>query len=198
MNLEETLREAIRTCGKPMNLIYKLPRRGKADLVLILDVSGSCKAASELMLTFIGILKEIFPRGCSAFAFVNSLYDISGIFEAGNVEESVQEVLGLIPRAGQYSNYEVPLRDMWDRHRNRITKDSMVIFIGDARNNKNDPGKEYIRNICRKAKRAYWLNTDANEKWDQGDSIASVYGHYTRMYETVNIRQLLGFIMEMR
>lgn len=198
MNLEETLREAIRTCGKPMNLIYKLPRRGKADLVLILDVSGSCKAASELMLTFIGILKEIFPRGCSAFAFVNSLYDISGIFEAGNVEESVQEVLGLIPRAGQYSNYEVPLRDMWDRHRNRITKDSMVIFIGDARNNKNDPGKEYIRNICRKAKRAYWLNTDANEKWDQGDSIASVYGHYARMYETVNIRQLLGFIMEMR
>lgn len=110
----------------------------------------------------------------------------------------MQEVLGLIPRAGQYSNYEVPLRDMWDRHRNRITKDSMVIFIGDARNNKNDPGKEYIRNICRKAKRAYWLNTDANEKWDQGDSIASVYGHYARMYETVNIRQLLGFIMEMR
>lgn len=198
MNLEETLREAIRTCGKPMNLIYKLPRRGKADLVLILDVSGSCKAASELMLTFIGILKEIFPRGCSAFAFVNSLYDISGIFETGNVEESVREVLDLIPRAGQYSNYEVPLRDMWERHRNRITKDSMVIFIGDARNNKNDPGKEYIRNICRKAKHAYWLNTDVSDKWDQGDSIASVYGHYARMYETVNIQQLLGFIMEMR
>ena len=74
----------------------------------------------------------------------------------------------------------------------------MVIFIGDARKNKNDPGKEYIRNICRKAKHAYWLNTDASDKWDQGDSIASVYGYYARMYETVNIRQLLGFIMEMR
>ena len=37
-----------------------------------------------------------------------------------------------------------------------------------------------------------------SDKWDQGDSIASVYGYYARMYETVNIQQLLGFIMEMR
>lgn len=198
MDIENTLREAVRTCGQPMNLVYKLPKRSKADLILILDVSGSCKAASEMMLTFIGILKEIFPRGCSAFAFVNRLYDISKVYDTANVDESIDEVLNMIPRAGQYSNYERPLREMWEDHRNKITKDSCVIFIGDARNNKNDAGRDYIRNICRKAKCAYWLNTDVREKWDQGDSIASVYGKYAKMYETTNVKELLGFISEMR
>ena len=198
LNMEETIRESIRTCGQPMNLVYRQPKRNKADLILILDVSGSCKDASELMLTFIGILKEIFPRGCSAFAFVNSLYDISKVYETEDVEQATKKILSMIPSVGQYSNYERPLRSMWEEYRNRISKDSMVIFIGDARNNKNDTGEEYIRNICRKAKCAYWLNTDARQKWDQGDSIVSVYGHYAKMYETGNIRQLLGFISEMR
>lgn len=198
LNLEETMREAIRTCGHPINLIYQQPRRGKTDLVLILDVSGSCKDASELMLTFIGLLKEVFPRGCSAFAFVNSLYDISRVYDTEDVDNAAKQILAMIPRSGQYSNYERPLRNMWEEYRSRISKDSMVIFIGDARNNKNDAGEDYIKNICRKAKCAYWLNTDDRKKWDQGDSIASVYGHYATMYEIRNIRQLLGFLSEMK
>ena len=152
--------------------IYKQPRRSKADLVLILDVSGSCKDASEMMLTFIGLLKEVFPRGCSAFAFVNSLYDISRVYDTEDVDNAAKQILTMIPRSGQYSNYERPLRSMWKEYRNRISKDSMIIFIGDARNNKNDAGENYIKNICRKAKCAYWLNTDDRKKWDQGDSIA--------------------------
>ena len=148
LNLEETMRESIRTCGQPINLIYKQPRRSKADLVLILDVSGSCKDASEMMLTFIGLLKEVFPRGCSAFAFVNSLYDISRVYDTEDVDNAAKQILTMIPRSGQYSNYERPLRSMWKEYRNRISKDSMIIFIGDARNNKNDAGENYIKNIC--------------------------------------------------
>ena len=151
-----------------------------------------------MMLTFIGLLKEAFPRGCSAFAFVNSLYDISRVYDTEDVDNAAKQILTMIPRSGQYSNYERPLRSMWKEYRNRISNDSMIIFIGDARNNKNDAGENYIKNICRKAKCAYWLNTDDRKKWDQGDSIASVYGHYAAMYEIRNIRQLLGFLSEMK
>lgn len=52
LNLEETMRESIRTCGQPINLIYKQPRRSKADLVLFWMCPDSCKDASEMMLTF--------------------------------------------------------------------------------------------------------------------------------------------------
>ena len=100
------MRESIRTCGQPINLIYKQPRRSKADLVLILDVSGSCKDASEMMLTFIGLLKEVFPRGCSAFAFVNSLYDISRVYDTEDVDNAAKQILTMSPRSGQYSNYD--------------------------------------------------------------------------------------------
>ncbi len=198
LNMEETIKYAIRTGGIPLKPIYNLPKRSKADLVMLLDVSGSCKSASEMMLTFIGILKEVFPRGCKAFAFVNTLYDISKIYETSNTDLAVHEALSLIPRAGQYSNYEQPLRTMWEKHHQDITKDSIVVFIGDARNNKNASGEEYLKNICRKAKTAFWLNTETKEKWDCQDSIASVYGKYASMREVVTIRQLLHFINEIR
>lgn len=198
INMEETVKHAIRTGGIPLKLVYNLPKRSKADLIMILDVSGSCKSASEMMLTFIGILKEIFPRGCKAFAFVNTLYDISKIYETSNTDLAVREALSLIPRAGQYSNYEQLLRTMWEKHRRDITKDSIVVFIGDARNNKNASGEEYLKNICRKAKTAFWLNTETKEKWDCQDSIASIYGKYASMREVVTIRQLLHFINEIR
>lgn len=194
LNLEHTIAEAMRTGGLPMKLLFDQPKRNKADLVLVLDVSGSCKKASELMLNFIGLLKSVFPRGCKAFAFVNSLYDISDIYETDDIETAVDEVLKMIPRSGQYSNYEVPLRMLWEENKKAFTKDTTVIFIGDARNNKNGSGEEYIKNISRRCKHAYWLNTEDHTLWNTADSIASVYGKYALMQQVTTPSELISFI----
>lgn len=197
INMEQTICNAMRTCGLPMKLAYDMPKRSKADLILVLDVSGSCKGASEMMLKFAGLLKSVFPRGCKAFAFVNSLYDISDVYDVSDLDMAVGKALNMIPRRGQYSNYEVPLRTMWKKRKNDITKDSIVIFIGDARNNKNDPGEYFIKNICRKAKHAYWLNTDPYEKWNTGDSQAYIYGKYAKMVKMSTSAELIQFISKL-
>ena len=198
IDMGKTIKNACRTGGLPMDIFKELKRPGKSNLILILDVSGSCKEASEMMLTFMYLLQSVFPRGCKAFAFVNSLYDITDIMHTENPEQAICTALNLIPRRGVYSNYERPIIDMWENHKSSITKDSFVIIIGDARNNKNGAAESEFKNIVRRAKKTYWMNTDKLEKWGQGDSIAQTYARYCKMFETRTPKAIVQFLNEMK
>lgn len=194
LNMKDTIQAACKTGGLPLSLNFDKPMKNKTNLVLVLDVSGSCSAASKMMLTFIYLLKDVFPRGCDAFAFVNSLYDISEIMNVSEIESAINDVLNIIPRKGVYSNYYEPLKTLWGNYKKKITKDSIVIFMGDARNNKNDTAEEFIKNIGHRAKKCIWLNTETIEKWNKADSLASLYGKYSEMYEVINTAELISFI----
>lgn len=194
LNMKDTIQAACKTGGLPLSLNFDKPMKNKTNLVLVLDVSGSCSAASKMMLTFIYLLKDVFPRGCDAFAFVNSLYDISEIMNASEIESAINDVLNIIPRKGVYSNYYESLKTLWGNYKKKITKDSIVIFMGDARNNKNDTAEEFIKNIGHRAKKCIWLNTETIEKWNKADSLASLYGKYSEMYEVINTAELISFI----
>ena len=114
--------------------------------------------------------------------------------KASDINESIKDVLDTIPRKGVYSNYFKPLRSLWVNNKQEITSDSIVIFMGDARNNANDPGLEYVKNIARRAKKAYWLNTEPFDKWGYKDSLAFEYAKFFKMYEVLNASDLIGFI----
>ena len=195
LDVPATIKKSCQTGGIPLQLLHKKPIRQKANLILILDVSGSCKNASEMMLVFMHAMKEAFPGGCKTYAFTNKLYDISSFFDTDNPDEVVHEVMDAIPRAGAYSNYEKPFQTFYKEHMSEVTGDSYVYFIGDARNNKNKSGAEFVKAIARKSKKAFWLNTEKREKWDTGDSIMRTYAPYmTKIAETVTPAELLGFL----
>lgn len=195
IDIGKTIRGACKTGGIPMKLHYKKPKPGKTDLVLVLDISGSCKEASGMMMTFMYLLRAAFPHGSRAFCFVNSLYDVSEIMDVrSDVDTAMDRVLSTIPTKGVYSDYGVPIQTMYDKYLPKITKDTILIFMGDARSNKRDPKINEFRAMCRKAKRAYWLNTEPVNEWDTADSIASLYGKYTDMFETVNPKEIMEFI----
>lgn len=194
IDMLKTIQYACKTGGMPIQLYYQEKKPSKTNLVLVLDISGSCKAASSMMLTFMHMLKTVFPKGTKAFVFVNSLYDISGLMDTNDIEKSISKIFAAIPTRGIYSNYFNPINQLWNEHRHEIKSDSIVIFMGDARNNSNKPGYDILKNICRKAKKAYWLNTEEYQKWDQKDSIASGYAKYAKMYEVINTNELAGFI----
>ena len=197
IDIPQTCKKACRTNGIPIDLEFIKPKKDKARLVMFLDVSGSCKSASEMMLTFMHEMRDIFPGGCETYVFINSLFDVSDIFEESiDSKESVQGILESIPRKGVYSNYYKPFKDFYENYLYKVTKDSIVFFIGDARNNKNPTGEEYIKAISRKAKKTYWLNIDHKEKWNQGDSIIGIYSNYMNMVsETLTTGDLLHFLI---
>ena len=94
IDIGKTIRGACKTGGIPMKLHYKKPKPGKTDLVLMLDISGSCKEASGMMMTFMYLLRAAFPHGSKAFCFVNSLYDVSEIMDVrSDVDTAMDRVL---------------------------------------------------------------------------------------------------------
>lgn len=140
-------------------------------------------------------MKEVFPGGCSTYAFTNKLYDISEFMEMDDAAAAVSEVLKAIPRSGAYSNYELPFRTFYKSNMSKVTGDSYVYIIGDARNNKNRSGEEYVKAIARKAKKAFWLNTEEMSDWNTGDSIIGTYAKYmTKVAQTTTAAELLGFL----
>ena len=195
IDIPATVKKSCQTGGIPLCLIHQKPIRQKSNLILILDVSGSCKEASELMLVFMHAMKEVFPGGCSTYAFTNKLYDISEFMEMDDAAAAVSEVLKAIPRSGAYSNYEIPFRTFYNSNMSKVTGDSYVYIIGDARNNKNRSGEEYVKAIARKAKKAFWLNTEEMSDWNTGDSIIGTYAKYiTKVAQTTTAAELLGFL----
>ncbi|MCD7951056.1 MAG: VWA domain-containing protein [Erysipelotrichaceae bacterium] len=194
IDIQTTIQNTFKTGGLPLRLNYQKPKPNKTNLILILDVSGSCKEASQMMLTFMYILKSVFPRGCQTFAFVDSLYDISHILDAADIDTAIEKALAIIPRHGVYSNYFISLNSFWNEHRSIITSDSMVVVMGDGRNNRNPTGENIVKNIARRVKKAYWLNTESKYKWNQADSLASLYGKYFKMYEILNTNDLIHFV----
>ena len=107
-----------------------------------------------------------------------------------------RRVLNVIPTRGVYSDYGVPIQMLYDKYLPKITKDTILIVMGDARGNRHDPKIYEFRAMCRKAKRAYWLNTEPVNEWDTADSDASLYGTYADMFETVNPKEIMEFIAE--
>lgn len=195
LDLSETARLACGTGGTPMRLAMKKPRRRRTNLIMFLDVSGSCRNASELMLRFMGAMKDAFPGGCRTYAFTDRLYDVSGFYESRNMEHAAGRIIDSIPSAGVYSNYERPLREFCEGHMSEVTRDSIVYFIGDARNNKNESGSEFFKRIARRSKRTYWLNTEPKAKWNEGDSIIGEYAKYADdVVEVLTTRQLADFL----
>ena len=198
-DVKNIVKKACSTDGVPLRLIFRKSIENKPKLVLFLDVSGSCSAASRLMLLFIYYLKQAFAGGCEAYVFVNSLHNITSFMNAKVPTDAADKVLASIPTRGVYSDYYTPLKSFYDNNMSSVNKNTIVMFIGDARNNRNASGEEYIKAISRKSRACFWLNTEDENKWDTGDSIVSCYSRY--MQETLpvlTVGDLVNFVTNFR
>ena len=194
LNVQETILSAFKTGGRPMRLVFNKPKVSKANMVLVLDISGSCSAAAKVMMTLAWHFRSLFPGGCKVFVFVDTLYDVSDILRGEDIDGSVATVLSKVPTRGVYSNYFKPLEQLATKHINHINKETLLLFIGDARNNANPTGLQHLRTVVDKAKTAWWLNTEDYEEWGTGDSIAPEYSSVLPMHEVVTLAQLVDFI----
>ena len=91
----------------------------------------------------------------------------------------------------------MPLFQLSEEHLGEITKDSIVIFIGDARNNRNLSGEEFLKKVHDKTKKVFWLNTEKKNMWNSGDSIMGKYQPFVKeTVETVNTDELIDALMQ--
>lgn len=175
VDIRATMRTAARTNGEPIDIRYKKPKKSHAKVVILTDISGSCRQASTLALYFMGLMGDAFPGGCRKYVFVNQLVPVDKYFRDRSAVEGVKAVLGNVPTRGIYSNYGATIQQLRAEIGGTIHKDTTVIILGDARNNKNQSAAEDLKYIADRCHRVFWLNTDSPSKWNSGDSIIGQY-----------------------
>ena len=87
------------------------------------------------------------------------------------------------------------LTDFVTRFGRDINRRSVVIILGDARNNYHQAHPETVRYLKEKARAVYWLNPEPTTYWNSGDSVIAQYAPYlTKIVECRSLRQLEAFV----
>ena len=190
-DFRKTIQASVKYNGIPLKFYYRMKIKIKYILFCILDVSGSVSKYLEVLSLFLYELNTVFNGGIEIYGFVSDLLDFTDVFKNQTVDEAVKLTQG---RRG-YSNYNKALNDFYDNCYQRIDKESIILYFGDARNNKNASGKEILSAINSKAGYSVWLNSEEHKKWDTGDSIMSTYSKCVNsVFEINTVEQVIYFL----
>lgn len=188
---KKTLQESVKYNGIPLKLYYKKPIVKKFKLFVVLDVSGSVSKYLKVLSAFLFELNTVFNGGIEVYGFVSDLLNFTDGFKRNSLDEAVQCTLG---HRG-YSNYYKALADFYSECYQRVDKDSIILYFGDARNNKNQSGEELLYNINKRAKYSVWLNPEPKNEWNTGDSVMNIYSrNVNATYEVNKVNQLIYFL----
>ncbi len=190
LDAKATIRANQRYGGVPVEIRYRR-RRLKPKLALICDVSTSMRHCAEFMLTLIYELQDQVGRARS-FAFISDMEEVSPAFAELPVQQAVEQVLTQLPPGYYSTDLGASLATFDRRFMDAIDHRTTVIFLGDARNNYNDPRLDLMQQIQRRARRVIWLNPEAPAMWGSGDSDMPHYAPVVdRVFEVGNLAQLI-------
>lgn len=166
VDLRRTLRAATASGGVPVRLERRSRRPARPDLVVLCDLSRSVATASELCLGLIAPAGRHFRR-VHLFAYVDRLCAIS--IEQGHV--APDGPLDLHAR----SDFGRVLRDLWETRADVLGRSTLLLVLGDARNNRLPPRADLLRAARERVGRLVWLVPERAERWNTGDSVLERY-----------------------
>jgi uncharacterized protein len=166
LDFRRTIRGAMSTGGLPLRPRLRARRPGRPDLVALCDLSGSVAAASELLLGLLAPASGVFRR-VHLFAYVDRLCPVS--IERGHV--APDGPLDLHAR----SDMGRVLVEFRERERTLLTRSTLLLVLGDARNNRLPPRADVLRAVRDRVQRLVWLVPEPRARWDTGDSVLGLY-----------------------
>ena len=189
LDAKHTIRANLRYGGVPLDLRYK-QRHLKPKLALICDISTSVRHCAEFMLHLIYELQDQVAKARS-FAFISDIEEVSQEFADYQPEVAVGQVLTRMPPGFYNTDLGHSLRSFCHNYLDAVDHRTTVIFLGDGRNNFNDPRLDLVQTIKRRARRIIWLNPESPRLWGTGDSDALEYVPLCdAAYQVSNLSQL--------
>lgn len=169
VDMRRTIRRALSRGGVPIEVLLRRPRPGKSNLVALVDVSYSTATAADFLLALLAPAGRFFRR-VTLLAYVDRPCAVS--FEGGHVVP--HERLDLNARS-DFGNVLKLLGERWDVVLGRNT---VLLVLGDARNNRRPPRADLLAALHRVARRVIWLNPEPPARWDSGDSVMRTYARH--------------------
>ncbi len=193
LDAKRTLRSNLRYGGVPMELKFK-SRHLKPKLLLVCDVSTSMRAVVEFLLHLIYELQDQVASAHS-FAFIDDLESITEDFAEHPPEAAIQIVLTRLHPGYYNTDLGNSLNTLMQRYAGTVDHRTTVIFVGDARNNYNNPRLDLMDQIKRRSKRVIWLNPEHPRQWGTGDSDMLAYLPYAAgVFRVSNLAELTAAV----
>lgn len=197
LNIHKTVRKNIAYESIPFKLVYKNKRMKKRDIIILCDFSQSVRNTAIIMITFLNELSLIFKR-VKSFAFVNDITDITHIVSKKDLNEIIHSLLsGGIGNIFGNSNYSLSFYRFYSKYKRLLNRNTILIIIGDGRNNFNEPNLSDLTKIRNKVDKLYWFIPEPRELWGKGDSQIPIYLTVSdRAFTTTNLAQLSTAILK--
>lgn len=197
LDVRRTIRRSLAHGGVMLEPRFRPPRRGKPEIVLLCDVSGSMATFARFTMQLTYAIGHQFSK-VRAFAFVDSVDEVTGLFGPGtDFADSMARMSREARVVGHdgHSDYGTVWRIFAERHLEAVTPLTTLIITGDARNNYRDTEDEFYLSIVRRARAVFWLNPEAHRFWNTGDSVMGRYSPgCDAVYEVRTLRQLERFV----
>jgi uncharacterized protein with von Willebrand factor type A (vWA) domain len=182
IDFRRTIRAALQRGGALVDLNFRARRPRHVDLVILADISGSVRYAAQLMLELMAGARGCFRR-VSSFVYVDHLAEAD--FEGGHLV--MTPALDLYAR----SDFGRVLGELWARRTGLLTRGTLVVIMGDGRNNRLPARADLVREIARTSRGVVWLNPEDPARWGTGDSAIKQYAREVKaMVPSRNLREL--------
>jgi uncharacterized protein with von Willebrand factor type A (vWA) domain len=182
IDFRRTIRAALQHGGALIDLNFRARRPRHLDLVILADISGSVRYAAQLMLELMAGARGCFRR-VSSFVFVDHLAEAD--FEQGHLV--MTPALDLHAR----SDFGRVLGELWARRTGLLTRGTIVVIMGDGRNNRLPARADLVREIARASRAVVWLNPEDPARWGTGDSAIKQYAREVKaVVPSRNLREL--------
>jgi hypothetical protein len=193
LDVKRLMRANLRYGGVPLELRFKT-RHLKPKLVLICDISTSMRPVVDFLLRIIYELQDQVASARS-YAFIDDLNDITPDFAAHRPDVAIETVLTRLPPGHYNTDLGRSLGTLLDQHAAAIDPRTTVIFVGDGRNNYNDPRLDLMEHIQRRVRRVIWLNPEHPGQWGTGDSDMLAYEPYAdAVHRVSNLSELASAV----
>jgi hypothetical protein len=188
-----TIRRNQRYGGVPLELRFRRHHL-KPKLTVIVDISTSMRPVAEFMLRMVYDMQDQVSKARS-FAFIDDLHDISLMFVEHRPEEAIPIVLHAIPPGHYNTDLGNSLNTFQREFLDTVDRRTTVIFVGDGRNNYNDPRTDVVNTLKGRARRIVWMTPEPPEQWGQGDSDMLAYAPLCdSVHQVATLQQLADAI----
>jgi uncharacterized protein len=182
VDIRRTIRASIQRGGALIDLRLRRRRPRHVDLLLLADISGSVRYASNLMLGLAAGARECFGT-VHSFVYVDHLAEAG--FERGHL--NMAPMLDLYAR----SDFGRVLAELVATRRDLLGRATLVVILGDGRNNRRPARADLLRQIRRLCRAVVWLNPEEPEHWGTGDSEIPAYAREVdELIACRNLREL--------
>jgi uncharacterized protein with von Willebrand factor type A (vWA) domain len=159
----------------PFARAYRRRKLSKLRLIVLCDVSGSVWQVSTFLLKLVHTLQAAFAS-VRSLVFVNSVVEVTELFRRMRFPEDL-ESLRHYPQLNLFglSDFGRAFYQFSQDFLQDLRRDTIVLILGDARNNAFDPQAWALAEVRQSCRRIIWLNPEPRREWNTGDSIIAFY-----------------------